>query len=290
MKTLVLFLALSFTTLTIAQNTYTFNNEKIELKTEVEGDYDLLWNTFNGRYRYFIKSQNENLTELTNSKGADNKYDNAYQTTLKATTGQDASKVKLTLYSLKNFINQANASSDPNYTYASDKPKLKTRIGVFSGLTNHPFVVNPNNKSVPFFGAELEVFQDSSVPKHSGFLNIRSAGDTDDFKYSSTQIALGYRFRFINKPSFNIYGQTKFATFTTSKTTIAYQDPNNTETIIIDEVKNSGFDVPLIFGIGADYKLGKGYITLVLDSFFAAFIDNEGNFPLDLALGYKLNL
>ncbi len=290
MKKLVLLLALTISAYSFAQNTYTINNETLELKTEVEGDYDLLWNTFDGTYRYFIKNQGGQLTELTNTKGADNKYDNAYKATLETLAGIDASKTKLTLYSLKNYVNQSNAASDSTYTYDNSKPKLKTRIGVFSGITNNPFVVNPNNKSAPLFGAELELFQDNALPKHSGFLNIRATGNTDDFKYSSTQIALGYRFRFINKPRFNIYGQTKFATFIASKSSITYEDSSNPGTFITEDVSSSGFDIPLIFGLGADFKVGNGFITFVADSLFAAFIDTEDNFPLDIALGYKFNL
>jgi len=62
----------------IAQKTYKVNDEKLELKTEADGALDLLWNIFDGKFRYFVKNKKEQLTELTNNKGADNKYDNAY--------------------------------------------------------------------------------------------------------------------------------------------------------------------------------------------------------------------
>lgn len=290
MKKLIILLVLTISTYSFAQQTYTLNNETLELKTEVEGNFDLLWNTFDGTYRYFIKNQDQQLIELTNTKGDNNTYDNAYKATLETLTGIDASKTKLTLYSLKNYINQSNAASDPSYTFDNTKPKLKTRVSVFSGLTNNPFVSNPDNKSVAFFGAELELFQSNPMPKHSGFLNIRTAGDTDNFNYSSTQFALGYRFRFINKPIFNVYAQTKFATFIASKTSIIYEDTNNPETFITEDVSSTGFDIPLIFGVGADFKVGKGFITVVADSLFAAFIDSNDNFPVDIALGYKFSL
>ena len=290
MKTVTLLLALTISVFSFAQTTYTVNNETLELKTEVEGTYDLLWNTFDGKYRYFIKNEDEQLTELTNTKGSDNKYNNAYQDTLKAILETDASKVKLTLPSLKNFINQSNAASDPNYTFDTSTPKLKTRIGVFGGITNNPFVTNPDNKSVPFFGAELEFFQDTPITKHAGFLNIRTAGDTADLNYSSTQIALGYRFRFINTSKFNIYGQTKFATFTASRTTYNIEDIDNLGTFKTEDKSSTSFDIPLAFGVGADFKVGNGYITFVYDNLFAILQDTSDNFPMDIALGYKFSL
>ncbi|AUC74376.1 hypothetical protein [Olleya sp. Bg11-27] len=290
MKTVTLLLTLTISVFSFAQTTYTVNNETLELKTEVEGTYDLLWNTFDGKYRYFIKNEDEQLTELTNTKGSDNKYNNAYQDTLKAILETDASKVKLTLPSLKNFINQSNAASDPNYTFDTSTPKLKTRVGVFGGITNNPFVTNPDNKSVPFFGAELELFQDTPITKHAGFLNIRTAGDTADFNYSSTQIALGYRFRFINTSKFNIYGQTKFATFTASKTTYNIEDIDNLGTFKTEDKASTSFDIPLAFGVGADFKVGNGYITFVYDNVFAILQDTSHNFPMDIALGYKFSL
>jgi len=49
--------------------------------------------------------------------------------------------------------------------------------------------------------------------------------------------------------------------------------------------------VSLIFGLGADFKIcDSSYITFVYDSIFALLRDNEGNFPIDFAVGYKFNL
>jgi len=48
--------------------------------------------------------------------------------------------------------------------------------------------------------------------------------------------------------------------------------------------------VTFIFGLGADIKLGSGYLTLVYDSLFGVFIDSKDNFPVDFAVGYKFDL
>ena len=50
-------------------------------------------------------------------------------------------------------------------------------------------------------------------------------------------------------------------------------------------------DAPIILGLGADIKLGNGYITLSANELFALInFDNQGNTPVDLRLGYKFNL
>lgn len=293
MKKLVLILiCMASSSFAFAQQTYTVNNETLELKTEVEGTLDLLWNTFDGTYRYFIKKADDSIIELKNTKGSDNKFQNDYQTTLSSLTNTDASQVKLTTYSLKQFINNYNAQADPNYIISDSRSKLKLRLGVFGGLTNNPFVENPNNETVPFFGSELEVVSDNMSSRHAGFLSVKYGTESDAFKYSATQIALGYRFRFVNSAGFNLYGQTKFATFTFSKITVATSASAEGEPVSIqtEEVSSSAFDTPLIFGLGADIKVGNGYLSLVYDSLFAVFIDNEGNFPMDFAVGYKFNL
>ena len=291
MKKIVFLLSfIAFSHISFSQESYTVNNETLELKTEVDGDLDLLWNTFDGQYRYFIKTESGEITELKNTKGGSNKFQEEYKTTLSDLTQLDASKVKLTTYSLKSFINSYNASKDTNYFYEDSKTKLKTRLGLFGGLTNNPFVLNPNNETVPFLGAELEIFSEKALPKQAGFLNIRYATDNDEFQYSSTQIALGYRFRFVNSEKINVYAQTKFAIFTISKSTIYYQDPNDASVIISEEDSGSALDAPFIFGLGADFKVGNGYITLVYDSIIALFVENQDNFPMDFAIGYKFNL
>lgn len=290
MKRLLFILSLCISTLSFAQQTYSINGESLKLDTEVEGTLDLLWTSVDGQFRYFIKTEDNVVTELKNTKGNNNKYQNEYQTTLTNLTDMDASKTKFTLFGLKQFVNKYNASVDDTYTANDSKPKLKTRLSVFGGLTNNPFVNNPDNENSLFFGTELEIVQDKAQPKHAGFVNLRYIAENDNLQYSATQLALGYRFRFINQDNFNVYAQTKFATLTNVNATYIVENPENPGNLIENEVSNTEFDAPLIFGLGADFKVGNGYITLIFDSLFAAFIDNEDNFPTDVALGYKFNL
>lgn len=144
---------------------------------------------------------------------------------------------------------------------------------------------NPDNIKTPIIGAELEIYEANVLPRHSGFLQARHTFENDDFKYSTTELSLGYRFRFINKESFSIYGQVKLATLNFSNVTFLNQDNlevNSNET---------AFDIPFIFGIGSDIKVGNNsYITIIYGELFALLLDNQGNFSTDIAIGYKFNL
>ena len=87
------------------QENYTIDGETIELKTEIEGKLDLLWNIIDGEYRYFVRTDDGTITELKNTKDDDNNYQEEYKSTLNnLTNGKSADKLKLTLYDLRNYI------------------------------------------------------------------------------------------------------------------------------------------------------------------------------------------
>lgn len=295
MKKLVILLCLFLSILSLkAQESYTINGETLQLKTEVEGNLDLLWNIIDDQYRYFVRTEDGFIKELLNTKNPDTKkYQEQYKNTLNNLTkeyGLNAKKVNLTLASLKDYINMYNSTSDLSYNY-EPRNKIQARLGIFGGLTNQPFVNNPNNTSVPLFGAEFEVYSDTRLTRHAGYFSLRTALDADDFEYSATQLGIGYRFRAINKETFSVYGNVTFVTYTFHTETVSYEDPLNPGTFITEENSDSELEVPFIFGLGSDIKVTKnGYITLAYNNLFALFIDNQGNSPIDFAVGFKLNL
>ena len=274
----------------LSQESYNVNGKFFYLKTEIDGKLDLLWNTFNGHYRYFVKTEDGKIQELVNTKGDGKHFQEEYKTVLTSITGQSADKVKLTLFSLKEYINSYNASVDSSYQSQTERVKVATRLGAFGGFTNSPFAKNPENSIVPLFGAELEVFNENKLPRHAGFFSVRHQLESDDFPFSETQLAIGYRYRFINKPKFNIYGNLKIVTYSFTNFEVIYEDTDNPGTFITEDKSGSTFEAPFIFGLGADIKLGKGYITLAYQEIVALFLDMHGNFPIDFAVGYKFNL
>jgi hypothetical protein len=285
MKYLVFLTLFLFTSFFYAQETTVINGKTYELKTAIEGELDLLWNVADKRFHYFIKTSDEHIIELSNTKN-ENGFQEEYKTQLIDLTekkGSDTHNLKFTLQDLKAYIKTYNTSV--GNSYSDVKNTLKLRLGLFGGITNQPFVTNPDNINVPFFGMELEGISSSTNSNHAGFFSIIQALDNDDFEYSSTQLALGYRYRFLNKSKFNIYGNMRLATYTFSKETFRYFGlPNET-------INKSTFQIPCSFGLGADIKLSnKSFITLAYNELFAIFISNNDNFPLDLAIGYKLSL
>ncbi len=270
-----------------AQQKHTINGKNYELKTAVEGHLNLLWNIVDKQFRYFVKTADGNVSELLNTKDSSNNYQEQYKIQLKELTkgaNVNTNDLKFTLNDLTQFFKHYN-SAIGHSAYLDEKPILKFRLGFYGGITNHPFVNNMNNTKVPFFGTELEVFSSNENSNHAGFFSIEHALDNDDFKYTSTQLALGYRYRFINKSSFNIYGNALLATYNFSKRTILLTSTTN------EVVKNSTFKIPFAFGLGADIKISDGsFITLSYNELIALFVDNNGNFPIDFAVGYKFNL
>ena len=272
--------------LNYSQETYTVNGETLELKTEIDGKLDLIWNVIDGKYRYFVKTEDGTITELKNTKDDNNDYQEEYKSTLSSlTNGNSTDKLKLTLYSLRNYIDSYNASVDTSYTSTSTESNVQFRLGFSGGITNNPFVGNPDNTKTPLIGAELEIYEANVLPRHSGFLQARHAFENDDFKYNTSELSLGYRFRFINKERFSIYGQVKLATINFSNFT--FLDENDME---VDSNETS-FDIPFIFGVGSDIKVSNNsYITIIYGELFALLLDNQGNFSTDIAIGYKFNL
>lgn len=272
-----------------AQESYTINGKTIELKTEVEGKLDLLWNIIDNEYRYFVRTEDNTITELKNTK-VDRKFQEEYKTTLEELTNNSMStkRLNLTLFSLKEFIDAYNVSADSAYETTVSRSKFQFRLGVFGGITNSPFINNPNNEKTPLFGAELEVLEAERISRHAIFMQLKHVLEQEDIQYSTTEFSLGYRFRVINKETFSLYANMKFATLNFSNATLVTETNG---TITSQEFSETAFDVPFIFGLGADINVSKNsFITLAYNELFALFLDNQGNFSTDFAIGYKFNL
>ena len=270
--TIVLF-ALVLSSTSFAQITHSVDGNDVQLTEDITGKASLFHAVIDGDFRYFIK-KDENVTELSNTKDENGTYQQEYKEILSILTADAAlpvSDVKLTLDSLKSFIDKYNMASDMDYKLQAERPKAKARLGGFAGMSNNPFVKNPDNIFVPVFGAEIEVY-DEKRTRHSLALGFKQSLEASDFKYSSSQLGIHYRFRVLNKESFSIYPQVTLATYTFTNS-------------------DSALDAPVILGLGADIKLGYGYITLSANELAALVnFENQGNTPMDFRLGYKFNL
>ena len=287
---LILFVLLGFTNV-YSQKDYTVNGVSYQLKTAVDGELTLLWNIIDNNYRYFVK-KDESVQELLNTKNSEGNYQKEYIDLLNQLTDNSVtnpSDIRLTLPSLKKFINEYNASVDSSFSYSDNKLKLNTRLGVFGGITNNPFIDNPDNATSGLFGAELEFFDDNIAKRHAAFFQLTHVLESDELQYSSTEISIGYRFRFIYTESFNMHANLKLVTLTFSNSTITTEDEDMMP--ITQEKSATSFDAPVIFGLGADFKVGKnGFITLYYNELFSVSLENQGNFSTNIALGYKFTL
>jgi hypothetical protein len=290
MKRFLLFVGLCISLSAVfAQETYTINNETLVLRTDIEGELDLLWNIVDQQYRYFIRTTSGEIIELKNTKDDSNKFQEEYKQILKELTNNkfETQKLNLTLVDLRQFLNTYNKSVDSSFVAENLKKKLQTRMAIFVGITNHPFVNNPENIKNTLIGGELEIFEATTMPRHSGYIQLRNTFESDEFKFRTTEISLGYRFRFIKTGPINIFGNFTFATLSFTESNF----PNEENQLIIDKESSTSFDVPLMFGLGADIRIAEGhFITIGYNELFALLIDNQGNFPVDLTIGYRFNL
>jgi len=117
-----------------AQENYTIEGENLELYSAVDGDVSLLWNVIDGQYRYFVVKDG-NTQELTNTKGENGrKYQAEYKMVLDEITPETeiaTQKVKLTLGSLKKYLNEHNGMVDEAYEFENQATRPSVRLGVF---------------------------------------------------------------------------------------------------------------------------------------------------------------
>lgn len=282
MKHLLIVLAIFLTQISFSQQSYSVNGENLTLYAEAEGNLTLLWNSFDGNYRYFIKKGDE-IVELKNTK-VDGDYQEEYKDVLRNYIGSDVSKVKLTKADLVKAVDAYNVQNDASYTSIAASVQLNSRLGVFAGITNYAYFLNPNNTSLPQIGAEFEIIDEIKLKRHSVALLFRHILGNNDFDFSSTQLSLNYRFKFVKNETFDIYLNTKIADY------VYISQDINVEPDLKISASGGDFQAPFGIGVGADIALGNGYLTFLYQDIFALNLNDNGEFSIDLVVGYKWNL
>ena len=287
----VLFLFLSSGNLQ-AQQQYIVDGQTYTLNTEVEGSLTLLWNIINGEYRYFSK-QGKDIIELKNTK-QNGDYQEEYKETLKQQTSDapvSTEKLKLTLPSLHSFFAEYNQEKDPSFGEEEKSIELQFRLGAFVGMSNSIYTENPTNALQPVAGIDLEMVDAVKLKRHALVLRFKQTFESSEYKYSASQISLNYRFKFVKTPKFDAFINVKFAALTFStKEIITHVAESNPPIIYTEDISGSDFSAPVTFGIGADYKVGNGYITFNYNDIVGLSVDSNKEFPIDFTLGYKFNL
>ena len=286
MKRLLVLICILCSFYSFAQQNYSVNGQDISLFTAVEGKLSLLWNTIDGEYQYFLKKDNE-LIPLKNTKKG-RMYLGEYKETLRKYTQLDAVRVKFTKPSLSKIIDEYNQLNDPNYVSNNTPLSLKTRLGGFLGTTNYAYFVNPENTLLIQLGAEFEIMDPVVLKRHSIAFQLRQLIGNNTYDFNSTQLSLNYRFKALLIDQLAVYVNTRIAGYYYISQDITLVE-NNGE---LNNIKDSDgeFIAPFAFGIGADIPLGKGFLTFQYQDIFAINQDDFGEFPVDIALGYKFNL
>jgi len=264
-----------------AQEQITVEGETLDVTTEANGKLDLLYKLEDRSYRYFIRTENNTIIEL---KGGDykDKLEN-----LTNDTNLSAEKVKFTRIGLKKFIDTYNKKVDAKYE-VSDTSRVEFWLLPFAGLTNNPFISNTTNSIFGQFGAEIELRERNISPRSAVYMKARHVLSNDDLDYSTTEISLGYRYRFKISEKIYVFPDVKFATLNFVDATVTVIEDG--EVVILD-INDTNFDVPFIFGIGFDFQVSEnGFITFNYNEIVAANLDNRGNFSTNFTLGYRFQL
>ena len=197
-------------------------------------------------------------------------------------------KVKLTLPSLHAFFVTYNKKKDPNFSETEKSIDLQFRLGAFAGVGNSVYTENPTNELQPIAGIDLELIDNVKLRRHSIVFRFKQTFESSEYKYSASQLSLNYRFKFVKSPKFDAFINTKFAALTFSSreyTVIPFGG-----SAMVNKESGSDFSAPITFGLGADYKVGNGYITFNYNDIVGLSVDSNGEFPIDFTFGYKFNL
>lgn len=292
MKRLLLFFFLLGTSFYLnAQTTsYSVNGTELELQVDVNGKLTLLWNIIDQEYRYFIKKKDV-IVEIINEK-TDNKYTDSYKKQLDALTEDfpvNTDKIRLTLSSLRKFVNTYNAQADPTYVINSTVANPEFRLGGLVGVTNSVFTTNPENTSNSQLGVDFEILDTATLPRHSIVIQYKQTLSSNDFDFSSSQFSVNYRFKFVKSEAIDVFLNTKLVTYTYSSRE-DFETGIEGETILKEGDSAGNLQGPILFGLGADIALGKGYLTLNYHDFYSFFLEDNGEIPVDISIGYKFNL
>ena len=209
---------------------------------------------------------------------------------LTADTKLKTQEVKFVLYSLKHFVNSYNALVQEDYTYNTATANIQYRLGLFVGLSNNKFTENPENVLAPLLGVEFEFFDPNLAPRHVAFLQLRQSFKQYEYRYSSTQLSINYRFKAFYFSGWDLHVDAELATFLYSEDRIEITDDSGQLTAIQKD-QGFSFTAPFSFGIGSDIRLSEnGFLSLSYNDVVSIVLDGNGNFPLDFTVGYKYNL
>lgn len=274
-----------------AQDVFIIEGDTLQLRQEVKGPMNLYWTSKDYNYRFFVQ-KGKNMIELRNSDQNENSIRDFREQMEKLTSEVKLSTANLSflLYDLKHFVNTYNSKVQEDYEINASTPNIQTRIGLFFGFSNNKYTYNPANILVPIIGLEFELYDPNLARRHSAFFHLRHSFNQEEYRYSSTQLSLNYRFRFLYFSDFNLQLDAELATLYHSSDRL-YITNDSGEIIEIKEEKGFSFTAPVSFSLGSEITLSEGsFLTFRYNDIVSVFLDGNGHFPIDFTIGYKYNL
>ncbi len=272
-----------------AQETYIIEGDTLQLQREVKGPLNLFWNKEDTSYRYFVQKK-DRMVELKDSLINGKLQYREQLSKMTADSELKTDDVKFLLYSLKHFVNSYNALVQEDYEFNEATSNIKQRLGLFVGLSNNKYTENPENLIAPIVGVEYEFYDPNLAPRHSAFVQLRQSFKREEYRYSSTQLSINYRFRALYFKGWDLHVDTKLATFLYSEDKVRVTDDNG-EVVAIKDDSGFSFTAPFSFGLGSDIRITENsFISLGYNDIFALVLDGNGSFPLDFTVGLKYNL
>lgn len=272
-----------------AQQTFIIEGDTLQLQREVKGSLSLFWNQEDTKYRYFVQKENR-MVELRDSLINGKLQYREQLAKLTSDTEIRTDDVKFLLYSLKHFVNSYNALVQEDYEFNEASTNIKQRLGLFVGLSNNKYTENPENIISPIVGLEYEFYDPNLAPRHSAFLQLRQSFKREEYRYSSTQLSINYRFKALYFKGWDLHIDTELATFLYSEDKVRIKDDSG-EVVAIKDDSGFSFTAPFSFGIGSDIRItDNSFISLGYNDIFAIALDGNDSFPVDFTVGLKYNL
>lgn len=272
-----------------AQQTFIIEGDTLQLQREVKGSLSLFWNQEDTKYRYFVQKENR-MVELRDSLINGKLQYREQLAKLTSDTEIRTDDVKFLLYSLKHFVNSYNALVQEDYEFNEASTNIKQRLGLFVGLSNNKYTENPENIISPIVGLEYEFYDPNLAPRHSAFLQLRQSFKREEYRYSSTQLSINYRFKALYFKGWDLHIDTELATFLYSEDKVRIKDDSG-EVVAIKDDSGFSFTAPFSFGIGSDIRItDNSFISVGYNDIFAIALDGNDSFPVDFTVGLKYNL
>lgn len=289
LKLLFLFMIFLASTSVFAQETYIIEGDTLQLKQEVKGTLNLFRTNQDSIPRFFVQ-KGDRMLELRNIPENGIPQYKQRLDTLTSDTGLQTIAPEFKLNSLKQFAIHYNERIKEDAASNIPASKLQKRLGFFTGLSNNIYTENPENLLAPIIGVEFEIYDPKLSERHLAFTHLRHSFQRTEFNYSSTQLSLNYRVKFIYTPTYSLHLDTELVTFQYSKKKIPVFD-NQGDITDVEEDNGFSLTAPLSFGVGGDFRVtDQSFISVSYNDIVAVFLDTNGSFPIDFTLGYKYNL